>query len=153
MSVDIISVVKFFYEIMKDEKIYEFEVNSKDYKIYIKRKIYNNTNELANSDTNANEFIYNKNKKNEFSEISVSSNELLIKSPIVGVFYRSPSPSMVPFVNEGDIVEKGDILCIIEAMKIMNEIKAAFKLKILEVLVKNGKLVNLDHGLFKVKKI
>ncbi|MDR0401384.1 MAG: hypothetical protein LBH27_00010 [Endomicrobium sp.] len=138
---------------MKDEKIYEFEVNSKDYKIYIKRKIYNNTNELANSDTNANEFIYNKNKKNEFSEISVSSNELLIKSPIVGVFYRSPSPSMVPFVNEGDIVEKGDILCIIEAMKIMNEIKAAFKLKILEVLVKNGKLVNLDHGLFKVKKI
>jgi acetyl-CoA carboxylase biotin carboxyl carrier protein len=153
MSVDIISVVKFFYEIMKDEKIHEFEVNSKDYKIYIKRKIYNNTIELANSDTNVNEFIYNKNKKNDFSEISVSSNELLIKSPIVGVFYRSPSPSMVPFVNEGDIVEKGEILCIIEAMKIMNEIKAAFKLKILEVLVKNGKLVNLDHGLFKVKKI
>ncbi len=73
-----------------------------------------------------------------------------IKSPMVGVFYAAPSPDRPSFVNVGDTVNKGDIVCIIEAMKIMNEIPATESGTITEILVENGDVVEFDQPLFKI---
>jgi len=75
---------------------------------------------------------------------------LLISSPFVGTFFRSPSPDADPFVKEGQSVRKGQTLCIVEAMKLMNEIEAEVDCKILEILVKNGDPVEFGQSLFRV---
>lgn len=73
-----------------------------------------------------------------------------IKSPMVGVFYQAPSPDSPPFVKIGDKIKKGDVLCIIEAMKIMNEITAEFDGEIVDICAKNGEIVEYGQTLFKV---
>ena len=77
----------------------------------------------------------------------------IIASPMVGTFYQAPSPDSPPYVKIGDKVNKGQTLCIIEAMKIMNEIEAEYNCEILEILVEDGQPVEFDTPLFKVKKL
>jgi len=77
----------------------------------------------------------------------------LITSPMVGTFYAAPSPDSPPFVQAGDTVRKGETLCILEAMKIMNEVEAEFDCKILEVLVQDGEPVEYDKPLFRVERL
>ena len=74
-----------------------------------------------------------------------------IKSPMVGTFYRAPSPGAKPFVDVSEEIRPGDVVCIIEAMKLMNEIKAEIGGKIIEVLVENGEPVEFGQPLFLVK--
>ncbi len=76
-----------------------------------------------------------------------------ITSPMVGTFYASPSPDSPAFVKAGDSVRKGQTLCILEAMKIMNELEAEFDCKILEVLVQDGQPIEYDTPLFKIEKL
>ena len=76
-----------------------------------------------------------------------------IKSPMVGTFYLAPSPGATPFVKVGQSVRKGDVIGIIEAMKIMNEIEAEFDCKIVEMLVADGQPVEFGLPLFGVEKI
>jgi acetyl-CoA carboxylase biotin carboxyl carrier protein len=76
-----------------------------------------------------------------------------IKSPIVGTFYRAPSPDSEPYVEVGSVVEKGQILCIVEAMKLMNEIEADFKCRIKEVLKENSQPVEYGEVLFLVERL
>jgi acetyl-CoA carboxylase biotin carboxyl carrier protein len=76
----------------------------------------------------------------------------VITSPIVGTFYRSPSPDSPSFVEPGQKVEKGDTLCVLEAMKVMNELQAEFDCEIVEALVENGVMVEFGTPLFKVKR-
>lgn len=76
----------------------------------------------------------------------------VVKSPIVGTFYEAPSPDSDPFVQVGDKVNAGDTLCIIEAMKIMNEIDAEFSGTIEKVIVNDGQPVEFDQPLFIIKK-
>lgn len=73
-----------------------------------------------------------------------------IKAPIVGVFYAAPSPDAQPYVSVGKQVKKGDTVCIIEAMKCMNEIQAEEDGTITEILVKDGDLVEYNQSLFKI---
>ncbi len=75
----------------------------------------------------------------------------VIKSPIVGTFYRSPEPNAPSFVEVGDIVKKGQVLCIIEAMKLMNEIESDRDGEIAAIYVENGKPVQFGDRLFAVK--
>ena len=75
-----------------------------------------------------------------------------VTSPFVGTFYRAPAPGAKPFVEVGQQVEAGQTLCIVEAMKLMNEIEAEFPCTILEVLVDNGKPVEYGDRLFKVRR-
>lgn len=77
----------------------------------------------------------------------------LYTSPMVGVFYTSPSETEEAYVKEGDILKKGQPLCVIEAMKMMQEIKSDFDMQILEVLVGNAEKIEYDQPLFKIKKI
>lgn len=75
----------------------------------------------------------------------------LIKSPMVGTFYTAPSPDSPPFVKNGDSVSEETVVCIVEAMKVMNEIKAELKGTIAEVLVDNGDSVEYGQPLFRLK--
>ncbi len=77
----------------------------------------------------------------------------VIGSPMVGIFYASPSPDSPSFVKAGDTVKKGQVLAILEAMKIMNELEAEFDCKIVDVLVKDGQAVEFDMPLFAVEKL
>ena len=78
-------------------------------------------------------------------------NVIEIKAPMVGTFYRSPSPEASPYVNAGDSIEPGQVICIIEAMKLMNEIKAEVKGKIVEIQVDNAEPVEFGQVLFTIE--
>lgn len=139
--------VKSLYEVMQQEKVEEIKINSDDLKLHIKRKNYSRpqvqkTVQLVTAPI-----------KQELTSQREIFAESTIKSPITGVFYRAPSPTSPIFVKEGDVVETGKTLCIIEAMKVMNEIKATEKAKIIKVLVENGQPVNNEQDLFVIEKI
>jgi acetyl-CoA carboxylase biotin carboxyl carrier protein len=75
----------------------------------------------------------------------------LLKSPIVGTFYGSPSPGSAAFVTPGDHVEKGQVICIVEAMKLMNEIEADVSGEIVKCLVTNGQAIEFGQPLFSIR--
>lgn len=76
-----------------------------------------------------------------------------IKAPMVGTFYRAPSPEAAPFAEVGQIIEPGQVICVIEAMKLMNEIKSEIKGKILEILVDNAEPVEFGQPMFLVEPL
>ena len=86
--------------------------------------------------------------KNEQKEITEEGN--IVKSPMIGTFYMKPSPDSNPYVEVGSIVKKGTVLCIIEAMKLMNEIESEYEGKIVEILVKDGETVDYGKPLFRI---
>lgn len=105
--------------------------------------------------------IINENKeKNENLSVTIEQESELtkkeivdgniVKSPMVGTFYIKPSPTSEPYVEQGKEVKKGDTLCIIEAMKLMNEIESEYTGKILEILVKDGDIVEYGTPLFRI---
>ena len=75
----------------------------------------------------------------------------VVKSPIVGTFYRAPEPNAKPYADVGDTVKKGQVLCIIEAMKLMNEINAEIDGEVVKVYVENGHAVQYGERLFAIK--
>ena len=84
---------------------------------------------------------------------SITGSDLIdIKSPMLGVFYSSPSPDEAPFVKTGDRVKKGDVLCIIEAMKLMNEILAEKDGEIADICTNNGQIVEFAQTLFTLRQ-
>lgn len=86
-------------------------------------------------------------------QTATQTNAPSIKAPMSGIFYRAQSPSSPPYVREGDVVEPGTVVCLIEAMKVFNEIKADFKCKIVKSVAENGKFVNEGDILFIVEKL
>jgi len=85
-------------------------------------------------------------------QLEETANQSVVKSPMVGTFYRAPAPDAPPFVNVGDMVEPGKTLCIIEAMKIMNEIKAEVKGKVKEILAENAQAVEFNQPIILIEK-
>lgn len=95
----------------------------------------------------------NENKKQiEVAEKEKLQDEEIVKSPMVGTFYSKPSPNANSYVEIGQKVKKGDVLCIVEAMKLMNEIESEFDGEITEILVQDGETVEYGKPLFKIKK-
>ena len=82
---------------------------------------------------------------------NIIEEENIVKSPMVGTFYSKPSPDAEPYVKIGQKVKKGDVLCIVEAMKLMNEIESEFDGEIIEILLKDGESVEYGKPLFKIK--
>jgi acetyl-CoA carboxylase biotin carboxyl carrier protein len=83
---------------------------------------------------------------------SVEEDLHTVKSPIVGTYYGSPSPGAAPFVSPGDRVEKGQVICIVEAMKLMNEIEADASGEIVKCLVSNGQPIEFGQPLFSIRQ-
>lgn len=97
--------------------------------------------------------VENKEGKTEESESTKLSDENtgnIVKSPMVGTFYIKPNPSAEPYVEVGKRVKKGDVLCIVEAMKLMNEIESEFDGEVAEILVKDGEAVEYAKPLFRI---
>ncbi|OGB86906.1 acetyl-CoA carboxylase, biotin carboxyl carrier protein [candidate division WOR-1 bacterium RIFCSPLOWO2_02_FULL_46_20] len=88
----------------------------------------------------------------ESAEAAEDQGLVAITSPMVGTFYRAPSPEAPSFVNAGDEVEVGKVVCIVEAMKLFNEIEAEVKGKVVKVLVENGQPVEYGQKLILIKK-
>lgn len=92
-------------------------------------------------------------EKNEEKEDKVEDSSLtLITSPMVGTFYSAASPDADAFVNPGDKISKGKVICIIEAMKLMNEIESEYNGEVVECLVKDGDMVEYGQPLFKIRE-
>lgn len=87
----------------------------------------------------------------KLEEVTEQEEGNIVKSPMVGTFYIKPSPTSEPYVEVGKEVKQGDTLCIIEAMKLMNEIESEFSGKVVEVLVKDGEPVEYGTPLFRIK--
>ncbi len=141
--------VKSLYEVMQQEKVEEIRIDSSDMKLHIRRKNYSRpVQRVAQGPVQP---VQQEAKADSQQDVVVG--ESTIKSPITGVFYRSPSPTSPMFVKEGDVVETGKTLCIVEAMKVMNEIKATERAKIVKVLVENGESINSQQDLFVIEKM
>ena len=151
---------KFIFELLekvKGSKIEEIEISTDDIKIKVKqyvapKKVIQNisSKDLQIQDTNVEKEGEKKEKKEEKKE---EKKYHVIKSPLVGTFYRAPSPGAPPFVEEGDIVSKGQVLCIIEALKVMNEIESDIDGKVVKILVENGQPVEYGQELFYIEPI
>ena len=93
---------------------------------------------------------YKTKEQTQTQKIDNQSNHTLIKSPLVGTFYAASTPKGKPFVEVGQQIKKGQVVCIIEAMKIMNEITSPFNGVVKDIFVHNGDVVGFDHNLIRV---
>ena len=140
---------------MEEKKLSHFELEVEDLKIKISR----NPSPLLPSETTpaaheTEESEVNESVQSQEAEPEKGKNNLfLIISPMVGTFYRTPDPSSSPFVEVGDPVKKNQTLCIIEAMKLMNEIESEVNGTLEEIYVENGKAVEYGQKLFSIKPL
>jgi acetyl-CoA carboxylase biotin carboxyl carrier protein len=145
-------------EIMKENDLVEVEIKHGDDKISLKRfqpqsapggvvpVVGPNTAAVPSSGA-----VQTPSAEAPAGEQKQENDLVVIKSPIVGTFYAAPSPDSEPFVETGSQVEPQTVVCIVEAMKVMNEIKAETSGTIAEILVSNGQAVEYGQALFKVK--
>jgi oxaloacetate decarboxylase (Na+ extruding) subunit alpha len=144
-------------KLMKDRNVVEFELNEENHYISIKK--------FSDDVTSSGNYTYMppkqslkcptlsaESKKTETENIKDNIKDS-IKSPIAGVFYAKPKPDAQPFINVGDIIDEGDTICIIESMKVMNEIKAQFKFKVIKVLFKDKAGIEANQDLFIIEKL
>ncbi len=146
--------------------IQEFSLEGEDFKLEIKRNLFdqnqltNNlvTNNSFDRQTNANQKPINDNlsiaNEPEMPQVAPPGRSDLteITSPMVGTFYRAAAPGEEPFVEVGNNVKVGQTICILEAMKLMNEIESEFNAEIVEILVENGTPVEFGQVLMRVKQ-
>lgn len=133
---------------MGNSKLTEISIDFPDgTKISMKKKnvgvISNRSQEKVVETNIQNEEIVIQDEKEESGNI--------VKSPMVGTFYIKPSPTAEAYVEVGKEVKKGDVLCIIEAMKLMNEIESEYAGKVVEILVKDGDMVEYGTPLFRIR--
>lgn len=135
-----------YYDIMKKHGIFDLQIEDKETSLKIKRF---ESIKIESVSLKQQVFLSPKQETQETKpSVEKSKNIESITAPLNGVFYRSPSPSAPTYVNEGDIVEVGKVICIIEAMKVMNEIKSPFAGKIIKILVDNGQPVTKGQEIF-----
>jgi acetyl-CoA carboxylase biotin carboxyl carrier protein len=147
--------IKAIIDLMKKNSVTEFELEKQDFKIRLKRG--QNGGAVAAASEDPTLVVYTPPPTaipapavTAPAPVAVSS-ELEIKSPMIGTFYRAPSPEAAPYVEVGTEVNPDTVVCIIEAMKVMNEIKAEAKGVITQVLIENAKPVEFGQPLFKLR--
>ena len=147
--------------------IQEFSLEGEDFKLEIKRNLFDQSQVVNNLVSNnsfdrqtiANEKTFNSNtttvvNESEAPQVAPPGRSDLtdITSPMVGTFYRAAAPGEEPFVEVGNNVKVGQTICILEAMKLMNEIESEFNAEIVEILVENGTPVEFGQVLMRVKQ-
>ena len=134
------------------ESIEEFEIEKSGFRLRIRRASPHALPSISTASVASASVASALSVASAPAQVSVESEELFyIKSPIVGTFFKSPSPTSDPFVSVGDFVEKGTVVCIIEAMKLMNEIESEVAGEIVAVLVDNGQPVEYGENLFAIR--
>ena len=149
--------IKAIIDLMKKNSITEFELEEKDSKLRLKRGS-NGLPPPPQADESmpmlavpAATALMPSAASNSAVTQAANTGEIDIKSPMIGTFYRSPSPEAASYVEVGTEVTPDSVVCIIEAMKVMNEIKAEVKGIVTQLLVENGKPVEFGQPLFKVR--
>ena len=140
--------------LMNDNGLVELEIEKEGMRIRLKKTTSQNEGFSAGPILIEREKIATVTDK----EIPQALNEMTvktvnIKAPMVGTFYRAPSPEAPPYVEIGQIIEPGQVICIIEAMKLMNEIKAEIRGKILEIIVDNAEPVEFGQPVFLIEPL
>jgi acetyl-CoA carboxylase biotin carboxyl carrier protein len=147
--------IKAIIDLMKKNSVSEFELEKQDFKIRLKRGMNSGSGGIAYEEAPA--MTYAQAPAGIAAPLAaqapapVASNEVEIKSPMIGTFYRAPSPESASYVEVGAEVGPETVVCIIEAMKVMNEIKAEAKGVITQVMVENAKPVEFGQPLFKIR--
>jgi acetyl-CoA carboxylase biotin carboxyl carrier protein len=155
--------IKAIIDLMKKNSLAEFELEEKDFKIKLKRPIAGvplvaagvpvDDPELTAFAPLARQSAAAASVAHAPSPAPASSGEAEIKSPMIGTFYRSPSPDSAPYVEIGSEVGPDTVVCIIEAMKVMNEIKAETRGVITSIVAENTKPVEFGQPLFKIRPL
>ena len=149
--------IKAIIDLMKKNSVTEFELEKQDFKIRLKRGTNGGTAPAAiGEEAPVQNYVQPAMAIQAPTVIAApalpaASPELEIKSPMIGTFYQAPSPEAAPYVDVGAEVNPETVVCIIEAMKVMNEIKAEAKGVVTQVLVENGKPVEFGQPLFKLR--
>jgi acetyl-CoA carboxylase biotin carboxyl carrier protein len=148
--------IKAIIDLMKKNSITEFELEEKDSKLRLKRGLNGGSPAVQQTDDSMPMLALPVSAAPMLAPAPavapvVNSGEIDIKSPMIGTFYRSPSPEAASYCEPGTEVNADTVVCIIEAMKVMNEIKAEVKGVITQLLVENGKPVEFGQPLFKVR--
>ncbi len=151
--------IKAIIDLVKKNSVSEFELETPEFKIKIKRGANGGQPPGEEQGASAAVMTYAVppapmpvvSSAIQPTPVPTPSNELDIKSPMIGTFYRAPSPESAPYVEVGTEVQPDTVVCIIEAMKVMNEIKAEAKGVITQVLVENAKPVEFGQPLFKIR--
>jgi acetyl-CoA carboxylase biotin carboxyl carrier protein len=145
--------IKAIIDLMKKNSITEFELERQDSKIRLKRGLNGGTPTVQYDEPAAAGITVSPpiSPASTVALQPVATGEVDIKSPMIGTFYRAPSPEAGNYIEVGTEVNADTIVCIIEAMKVMNEIKAEIKGVITQVLVESGKPVEFGQPLFKVR--
>ena len=141
-----IDEIKKLIQMLKNSDIKEIEFEENGTKIKLIRDIASKdivTTVIERPTANSKKIIVEEEKKEAF----------FIKSSMPGTFYRKPSPDSPNYVKEGDIINESSIVCIIEAMKIFNEIKSGINGKIVKILAKDGEGIEYDQPLFEIEKL
>ena len=139
--------IKKLIEMLQESDLKEIEVSQGDESVRILRDSFVRTN--GNKIIQQPEVLSAEPEIQQKIETSKAEGNV-ITSPIVGTFYRKPSPDKDPFIRVGDTVEKGDVLCIIEAMKMMNEIKSDFRGKIVSIDLEDGAPVEFGQSIITI---
>ena len=139
--------IKKLIEMLQESDLSEIEVKEGEESVRINRKKGNIEipQQIVAPQSQKKETIENDDEPEE--------NLSYIQSPMVGTFYRSPAPGKPPFVEIGQKVKKGDTICIIEAMKMMNQVKSEFDGKIVDIKVENGQPVEFNESLVSIETI
>jgi acetyl-CoA carboxylase biotin carboxyl carrier protein len=147
--------IKAIIDLMRKNSVSEFELEKQDFKIRLKRGTNGGISAVADDAppvAYAAPPVVGAPVVLAVPPVPVAAtNEVDVKSPMIGTFYRAPSPESAPYVEVGTEVNPDTVVCIIEAMKVMNEIKAEVKGVIAQVLVENAKPVEFGQPLFKVR--
>ena len=139
--------IKKLIEMLQESDLKEIEVSQGDESVRILRDRFVQTN--GNKIIQQPEVFSAEPEIQQKIETSKAEGNV-ITSPIVGTFYRKPSPDKDPFIRVGDTVEKGDVLCIIEAMKMMNEIKSDFSGKVVSIDLEDGEPVEFGQSIITI---
>ncbi|MEX6052096.1 acetyl-CoA carboxylase biotin carboxyl carrier protein [Mammaliicoccus sciuri] len=144
--------IKELVDVLDNSSLTEIDINDKDFKLTLKKDIKQEiiyskgaTNVVAEQPQQATQSAPQQNVEQE------APSGLTINAPMVGTFYKSPSPDEGPYVQVGSRVEADTTVCILEAMKLFNEIQAEVSGEITEILVEDGQMVEYGQPLFKVK--
>jgi acetyl-CoA carboxylase biotin carboxyl carrier protein len=146
--------IKAIIDLMRKNSVSEFELEKQDFKIRLKRGTNGGTSGGGAEEVQAVTYIQQPipGPAAALAPVAtVPSNEVEVKSPMIGTFYRAPSPESAPYIEVGAEVNPDTVVCIIEAMKVMNEIKAEVKGVVTQVMVENAKPVEFGQPLFKVR--
>lgn len=143
-----IEKIKKLSEILQEQNLTEIEVEAEGLKIKVRKE----ASPIIGTTISANPSPNISGSAATESKNSASGEKLYeVKSPMVGTFYAAASPDSAPFVKAGSKIKKGDSLCIIEAMKLMNEVPAEVDGEVVEVLVKNSEAISFGQVLMKVR--